>query len=317
MNEWGKLGEMKSVAKLSPIEWQTIGLIVFSYSLFAALIYFSNILNPIIWIVICGINTTLFMSITHEIVHGHPTRNKSVNKLLVLFPIGWSIPFERFRDTHLTHHNTGELTDPFDDPESWYVTNIQWLTQNPLTRITLKFNNTLFGRMLIGPIIGLGRFYTCEFTSIISDKDIRPYLARVWLKHFALCTLMAAFIWTYAPLSIWQGSAAIYLGHSLLYVRTFLEHQASHDHSERTVIIEQTCPIAFLFLFNNYHFIHHHLPGIPWYRLPGEFKRNRERYLDENGAYVYASYAEIFRKYFFRTKEPVAHPFLRLNQEEQ
>lgn len=233
---------------------------------------------------------------------------------MILLPIGWSIPYERFRDTHLKHHYTGELTDPFDDPESWYLSACNPLVKSPFFQAVLRFNNTLFGRMLIGPVIGLGRFYFCELKNLFTDTSNRSYLIRVWLQHLALCAVMVALIVELSSAPFWHWLLAIYLGNSLLYVRTFLEHQAAPDKSERTVIIEQSCPIAFLFLFNNYHFVHHSKPRLAWYRLPGEFRKHRVTYIERNGAYVYRSYSEIFRKFFFKSKEPVIHPFLPTNR---
>ena len=34
----------------------------------------------------------------------------------------------------------------------------------------------------------------------------------------------------------------------------------------------------------------------------------RERYLAVNDGYVYRSYGEVFRRYFWRAKDPVPHP---------
>lgn len=301
-----------SLAKLR-IEWPTVFLIAASYSIWAALLVSGESLHPAVWVLISAANVTLFMSITHEVVHKHPTTNRRVNQLMVLLPIGWSIPFERFRDTHLQHHYTGELTDPFDDPESWYLSANNPLIESRWFQAVLRFNNTLCGRMLIGPLIGLGRFYFCEIRNIIKDRKNRRYLVRVWAQHLALWSVMALLITSFSAVPALQWMLAIYLGHSLLYVRTFLEHQAAPDKSERTVIIEKACPIAFLFLFNNYHFVHHSKPRLAWYRLPTEFRSQRDAYIKRNGAYVYASYNEIFRKFFFKSKEPIVHPFLRAN----
>lgn len=295
---------------LAHIEWQTVLLIAASYLIWFGLLKFADSLNPALWVLLSAINITLFLSITHEVVHGHPTRNRLINYLMIGMPIGWSFAYERFRDTHIQHHETDELTDPFDDPETWYLAQGDWLSKNRVMRMVLHFNNTLFGRMLIGPIIGLGRFYAHELWLILFDNRQRTYLLMVWLKHLVLCALMAGIILSFSDIPVWQWIISIYLGHSILLVRTFLEHQAADDHSERTVIIEQACPIAFLFLFNNYHFVHHDRPHIPWYQLPKEFKRDRESYLSRNGTYRYRSYAEVFRKFFFRAKEPVPHPFL-------
>lgn len=295
---------------LSAIELPTVALIVTCYSIWLALALLEESINPFVWVLANGINITLFMSITHEVLHGHPTRNKTFNEMLIFLPIGWSIPYERFRDTHLDHHTTGELTDPFDDPESWYLASHSWSETGRFMKYFLMFNNSLLGRMLVGPILGLGRFYVSEFHKIRHKSEDRRYLTVVWTKHLVLCSLMAIFFTAVTSVGFWQLLASIYLGHSLLLVRTFLEHQATPELNERTVIIEKPCPLAFLFLFNNYHFIHHNEPGIPWYRLPRVFRENREHYISLNNSYIYKSYGEIFRRYFLCSKEPVRHPFL-------
>lgn len=297
--------------QIAPIEWPTITLILGSYGAWILLLFYGEHLHPSIWILLSALNITFFMSITHEVVHGHPTRSKTINRLLILLPIGWSIPFERFERTHLDHHDTEELTDPFDDPESWYVSLPSWIASNFVSRQVLVFNNTLFGRMLIGPLIGLSRFYVGELKTIWKHSDAIVSHLTPWICHLVLCGGMAWAITGHGEVPLWQWVCAVYIGHSILLIRTFLEHQAAPDRSQRTVLIETPCPIAFLFLFNNYHFVHHDQPHIPWYKLPKEYQQKRDQFLAENGAYVYKSYLEIFRKFFFRSKEPVAHPFLR------
>ena len=37
-------------------------------------------------------------------------------------------------------------------------------------------------------------------------------------------------------------------------------------------------------------------------------RANRDDYLRRNDGYRYANYAEIFRRYFFKAKDPVPHP---------
>lgn len=308
----GRMATANQAIRVSRLEWQTTALILFCYSFWTFLLLGGAYLPAFIWIILSAINIAFFMSVTHEVVHGHPTRNAMINRLMVLFPIGWSIPYERFRDSHLEHHTTGELTDPFDDPESWYVTGDDWFGKSRFLKALLAFNNTLFGRMLTGPVLGLGRFYLSEVRAMLSHSgDQGRYLLKVWSLHMVLCLAIAGAVMAFSTTPWWHWVIAIYLGHSILLIRTFLEHQAAPDHGERTVIIEQACPIAFLFLFNNYHFVHHDKPHIPWYRLPGEYRRQRDDYIARNGAYVYASYAQVFRKFFFHSKEPVAHPFLR------
>ncbi len=49
-------------------------------------------------------------------------------------------------------------------------------------------------------------------------------------------------------------------------------------------------------------------PNVPWYQLPALYTRGKARFLRCNGGYVYRSYAQIFRQYFWRAKDEVAHP---------
>lgn len=293
------------------IELPTLGLILASYAVWALLLIYSSIVPLPIWICLFALNITLFLSITHEVIHGHPTRNKLINRVLLLLPLGWMIPYERFRDTHIEHHVTDALTDPFDDPESWYQPRFKFKNMNAVVRQVLTFNNTLFGRMLIGPAISISKFYIEELKLFFRDKTKRNYLISAWLQHFALCAVMAYFIASYSSISIIALIVSVYLGLSILLVRTFLEHQAAEDHLERTVIIEKCCPLAFLFLYNNLHAVHHEKPGIAWYELPKFYRKNSEHFRNLNNHYVYQSYGEIFKKYFLKPKEEIAHPFLR------
>ncbi len=293
------------------IELPTLALIITSYAIWALLVLFGHILPIIIWVMIFALNVTLFLSITHEVIHGHPTRNPLLNRLLLLFPIGWMFPYERFRDTHMQHHETEELTDPFDDPETWYYPRMTHERMNMAIRSVLTFNNTLFGRMLIGPAISTLRFYINELNLILTNKAIRGYILRVWGLHLVLCGLLILFIANFSSIPFLAYASAVYLGVSVLLVRTFLEHQAAEDHSERTVIIEKCCPLAFLFLYNNLHAVHHEKPGIAWYELPKFYRKNIGHFRNLNNHYVYTSYGEIFRKYFLTPKEEIAHPFLR------
>ena len=293
------------------VEWRTVALIGFCYAAWFWLTLSGDMVPTAIWVVVFAVITTLHLSIIHEVVHGHPTSNRIVNRLLVVLPISWIFPFERFRDTHLQHHATGELTDPLDDPESWYIYAIEWQRLGPVLKTLLTFNNTLAGRMLIGPFITFIRFFAGEIRTFIEQRDHRIYLSCVWFVHIALCMLLMGFISEYGSKHAGAYFLAFYLAISLLLIRTFLEHQAVENQMERTVIIEQSCPMAFLFLFNNLHALHHARPGIPWYRLPATYRENREALRNSNNHYVYRSYAEVIGRYFFRPKEPVCYPLAR------
>ena len=126
----------------------------------------------------------------------------------------------------------------------------------------------------------------------------------------ALWSTRASLIWLglMAEMPVSAYLLAAYGGNSLIKIRTFLEHRAHEAHRARTVVVEDRGPLAYLFLNNNLHVVHHCHPNVAWYDLPALYRANRDHFLRRNEAYVYRSYGQIFRQYFLRAKDPVPHP---------
>lgn len=297
-----------STGFLRRIEWPTVMLIGLCYSAWFALALAGGDLPAPVWIGLVAVTSTLYWSLVHEVVHGHPTPSPTLNYALVAIPIGWVYALGRFRDGHLTHHATGELTDPFDDPESWYLAQRDWRQLDALSRALLTVNNTLAGRLAIGPLITLWRMIAGDIALALKPGPQQRPVVLAWAVHLPLAVALAVFLARFSPVPAWQFAAAAYCGVSVLLIRTFLEHQAAEDAGARTVIIEDRGPLAFLFLFNNLHVVHHTRPGLAWYRLPDFYRRHRETFIRRNRGYVYRSYGQVFRRHFLRPKEPVAHP---------
>ncbi|MDT8854102.1 fatty acid desaturase [Paracoccaceae bacterium Fryx2] len=259
---------------------------------------------PLVGVVLTGIAIAQFSSLQHEVLHGHPFRQRLLNEALVFPGLNLTVPYGRFRDTHLAHHHDPVLTDPYDDPESNYVDPAVWARLPRPARALLRLNNTLAGRVLLGPVIGNALWLNTELRLLRGgDRAVR----RDWLLHLGGVALVVAWVWL-APMTGWAYLAAAWIGHGLLKIRTFLEHRAHDLARARTVIIEDRGPLAFLFLNNNLHVVHHMHPDAPWYRLPALYAANRAHYQRRNDGYVYRSYAEVFRKYLLRAKDPVPHP---------
>ena len=66
------------------------------------------------------------LNLQHETIHGHPTRNRRVNEMIGCWPLSLWLPYSIYRSTHLAHHRDENLTDPFEDPESYYWTVAGW-----------------------------------------------------------------------------------------------------------------------------------------------------------------------------------------------
>ncbi len=289
------------------IEWPTLLLIAACHGVWAlgTTVFAEMWLPPGFVVTILAI--TLHSSIQHEVLHGHPTSSRRFNEALVFLPLGLAFPYGRFRDLHIAHHRDENLTDPYDDPESNYLDPNVWARLSTPLRLMLRANNTLLGRMLIGPAVSVFAVVRSDLRALRGgDRAIR----RDWLLHLAGLALVVLWV-IRSPMPVWLYLVAAYLGMSMLKIRTFLEHRAHEMSAGRTVIVEGRGLLPFLFLYNNFHVVHHMKPGIPWYRLPALYAEKKDEFLRRNEGYLFASYGEVFRRFFLRPKDPVPHPLRR------
>ena len=189
---------------LAKVEWPTVALAIACQGVWLWFAFAGEWVHPAIWLAAMTLVTALYWSLVHEAVHLHPTRIPWVNQALVWLPIGWVYSYGRFRDGHLQHHATGALTDPFDDPESWYLDRRQWQRTGRLTRAILDFNNTLFGRLTIGPAIVLWRMVVSDGAAIAAGGETGRRIARDWLAHLPGVVLLAAAVYLWSPVPAWQ-----------------------------------------------------------------------------------------------------------------
>lgn len=290
--------------RVKTTEWATFALIVTCYALWIAIVFGLAAYALVPAVLLAGLVLAFHASLEHEVLHGHPFRSKALNEALVFLPLNLFIPYNRFRDLHLAHHLDSNLTDPYDDPESNYLDPAVWSIMLRWKRALFRLNNTLFGRMLLGPLIGQTIFTIADWRAAMRG-DGNVILA--WALHVPGVVIVTTLVIA-SPMPFWAYVISAYMGLSILKIRTFLEHRAHEKARARTVIIEDRGPLAFMFLNNNLHVVHHMNPNAPWYRLPALYRAGRDRYLASNETYVYRSYGEVFRRYFLVAKDPVPHP---------
>jgi fatty acid desaturase len=290
------------------VEWPTLLLLGACYVAWFGVTWFYAETGAWLLLLIVAPAVTLHSSLQHEALHGHPTRSPALNEALVFLPLGLLFPYRRFKTLHLRHHNDQALTDPYDDPESFYLAVADWQRLPNWLQGILHFNNTFFGRFTIGPLVMLVGFLASEIRLFEAGEN---RILRAWAVHLA--GLVAVFLWTavVCEIPVWLYVGVAYLGLSILTVRTFAEHQAHESDGARSVIIEASPIFSLLFLNNNLHYVHHQNPRVPWYRLPQLYRSRREAFLEANESYSYSGYGEVLRRYLFRAKSPVAHPILR------
>lgn len=286
------------------IEWITLGLLGSTYAVWILGTTTAYTLSPGLGVILTALAIAQFASLQHEALHGHPFRQRWLNEAAVFPALLLTVPYGRFRDTHLAHHHDPILTDPYDDPESNYCDPAVWAALPRGAQALMRLNNTLLGRITLGPVLGNLLWLRSEAALITAGKRA---VIRDWLLHGLGLALVIWWV-SAAPMTGWAYLAAAYLGHALLKIRTFLEHRAHEAARARTVIIEDRGPLALLFLNNNLHVVHHMHPNVPWYDLPALYRAHKDHYQRRNDGYVYRSYAEIFRKHLIRAKDPVPHP---------
>ena len=287
------------------IEWPTLFVMIATYlTLGLATTLLADFSLPLA-VFVTGLAVAQFSSLQHEVLHGHPFRNRFFSEAAVFPGVTIFIPYIRFKDTHLAHHHDPILTDPYDDPESNFVDPKVWVLMPKIGQIVLKANNTLLGRILLGPAVSVWSFVGSDLAAIFGG-DL--HILKAWLLHVAGVLMVVGWLWGMDGMPVWAYVIAAYFGFGLLKIRTFLEHRAHDLARARSVVIEDRGFFAFLFLNNNFHSVHHSQPGLAWYRLPSLFAQNRDHYLDRNDGYFYPSYLDVFRRYFFHAKDSVPHP---------
>ncbi len=294
------------------IEWPTVILVIICYTSWAGAGIFLWPDFPVTALAVMAVAVALHSSLMHEVLHGHPTRDARLNEALIFLPIGMVWPYRRFKTIHLRHHADERLTDPLDDPESYYRALWQHDELPNWMKRLLRANNTMVGRFVLGPwLSSIG--FILDDAKLIAEGD--RAVRQAWLVHAAGLLIVLPVVTLGFGIPLWLYLLApVWLGQSFIAIRTFAEHQWSENPEGRTIIVERT-PLSLLFLNNNLHFVHHKNPAVAWYRLPRLFRERRDEWVRMNNGYVFPNYLALLRSFAFRAKEPIVHPVLRRGPE--
>lgn len=296
---------LSSARRSARVEYPTLFLLAATYAAWGAVTILAAPIGLWVAVLLLAVILAQHSSLQHEVIHGHPFRDQCLNDALVAPALGLLMPYERFRQMHLAHHHDPTLTDPHDDPESNFLDPAEWARLRAPARRILEANNTLLGRMILGPVLGMLALWRGDLRAAHSgDRSV----VRAWAWHAVAVVPVLAWLAALGTLPLWAYLLGAWGALSLLRIRTFLEHRAHDRAPGRSVIIEDRGPLALLFLNNNFHAVHHAHPNLPWYRLPKEYARRRAEFLRRNRGYRYRSYGEVFAQHLLSRKDPVPHP---------
>lgn len=247
-----------------------------------------------------------YMSLQHELLHGHPTRFPTFNALFGFAPLAVWFPYAIYRRAHLAHHATPELTDPETDPESFFVSKRAYLKAPRVIRMLWAAHATFAGRVLIGPVLTLASTLFDTYNRI-RRGDLQEVPA--WTAHALALIALASWLdrqCAIPPLLFLAGVG--YPALSIALIRSFREHRYHPDPALRTVINHASWPWRLLFLNNTLHAVHHNLPSVPWFALPAVYRRQAAQYEARNAGYVVRGYGEWWHRFAFTPVDHVATP---------
>ena len=301
------------ISQTDRTEWATLWLIMGCYGLWALGLMLWQTAFWAVGLLLLPIAAAFHTSLQHETIHGHPTRFPWLNEVLVSLPLAAAFPYRRYRDLHLQHHRDEHLTDPFEDPESyfWAAGDVQRMSD--FQRTLFELNNTFLGRLLVGPALTMVGFARTERRRILADE---PGVRRAWLLHLiGLAVLITLLLVIGMPLWLYV-LGVIYPALALTAVRSYAEHQAAENVGARSAVVEAGPFWSMLFLNNNLHIVHHASPTTPWYDLPKLYSERRQIYLTANENTVFMGYGDVWRRFAFSKKQSVDHPLMHRDVDE-
>jgi len=278
------------------------------YSAWVALIWYAARLP---WWVIMPVGAYLIawhFSLQHEAIHSFRGVPAWLRFAVVFAPIGLWFPYPLYRKSHSTHHRDVNLTVPGVDTESYYVRRADWESMSRLRRTLLLANQTMAGRLILGPWLRLWALVTKESRRVVQgDFTHLPH----WIVHALALAALFWFISLVCHFPWWQYCLLVaYPGLGLGLLRAFTEHRAAEDSQQRTAAVESNVLFGILFLYNNLHVVHHLKPTMPWYEIPGYYRRNRAALLRTNGNFVFRGYGQLAARHLLKPVFSPVHPLL-------
>ncbi len=298
--------EPSRYADAPAIEWPTVLLAGVIYAGWLTLTYAWGRMSPWVELPLLALLVAWHGSLQHEVLHGHPTRWRAINDLIGRVPLSLWIPYVRYKRLHLKHHNNERLTDPVDDPESYYVTPEHWAAMSAPMRWLWRIDQTLLGRVTIGAPMHIAMYWVGEWRAIRRND---PGARRAWVVHLLTCIPVLWWVTSVCGMPLWVYLVGVMVASKGIgSVRSFAEHRARNTVYERIAIVEGSWFFGPLFLFNNLHVLHHDEPLIPWYQYNRAYRRRREELLRLNNGLLYRTYFDVARRYLLKPHDVAVHP---------
>ena len=261
-----------------------------------------------LWVLLplLAITSAWHSSFQHELLHGHPFSNQTVNDVIgLLSPQLW-IPYREYRRTHLLHHRNEFLTVPGVDPEAYYTSRQVWEARNRCEKAVLRANRTLLGRLTVGPVLVMVTSFKVEIPRVVNGEG---RARRSWAEHIVANGIVLWWVVSMCNMRVWVYLVgAVYGGLALVLQRSFVEHRFVAPDRGRSAMVQAGPFWSLLYLNNNLHVTHHERPSAPWYQLPELSQQLDSASKAQAGGGLYRGYWDVARQYGVRPFDQTVHP---------
>jgi fatty acid desaturase len=288
------------------IEWPTAGLMLAFAAAYLGVVLGHQALPWWLSVPLLAVLGGFYMSLQHEVLHGHPTQSTGINTALGFAPLSLYLPYLRYKDLHTQHHR-GELTHPLLDPESFYVDPQGWECAGRWRRRYIQCTRTVLGRLTLGSVHAILGYVMSDLRLAAGNRRV----AVQWLVHLAGAAVVGWALFGVIDVPVWEYVVGfVACGYMFTQLRAFAEHRAVQS-GTRSAVVNAGPVMSLMYLNNNLHHTHHSAPAEPWYRLPALHAAMGSDALAEAGAGRYAGgYAEVIRRYFVHPFCQAPHPLM-------
>ena len=287
-------------------EWRTLAVAVGVYGGWFVAVAAHRLMPAPVVVGLLAWTGAWHLSLQHETIHGHPFRDRRWGHALGWVPLTVWLPYELYRVSHLAHH-ASDLTNPGDDPESYYLAPDDYARRRRVGRWIADANRTLAFRLVVWSAVGTVGFVVSGLRDIVAG---RPGARRTWAAHALGGAAVLTMAIGVAGLPTWQYLlGAVYGARVLNLLRSFAEHRWVPGGDSRSAMVEAAPLMGLLMLNVNLHVTHHERPGLAWYDLPNEARRtDAARRAAEGAGYYPGGYIELLRRYGVRRFDEPAYP---------
>lgn len=255
--------------------WPTVGLFVGTGGLFALEMAGVLLWDWSRWVTVpMGAAVTFLMfSVLHESIHHAASSRSWVNDLLghasMPFVVAWSTyPIVKF--IHIEHHrhtNEPKAVDPDG-----------WTHEGPRWQLLLRWAT-------------LDLWYLAFYATRLRSRPRRESVTAVVVVMTVLSAIAALVVTGHGDEFLWGYLIPQRIGVVVLaWWFDYLPHhgltttQREDKYRATRVRVGAEGVFTPLFVYQNYHLVHHLHPSVPFYRYVRAWRRNEEAYLDRNAA---------------------------------